>query len=171
MSPTVTSAGSVAGVILGTAPYMSPEQTRGRSVDRRTDIWSFGCVMFEMLTGRQTFAGESTTDVLASIVKEEPAWDRLPVNTPPPVRRLLQRRLAKDPRQRLRDIGDARLDLESSFAGREWEKTVPEVGTHGTAVLALRSRLAAAGPWTGWRSQRLSVFFKPRCFILAASAA
>jgi serine/threonine protein kinase/Tol biopolymer transport system component len=109
-SPTLMS-GSV-GVILGTAPYMSPEQARGKSIDARTDIWAFGCVLYEMLTGRQTFSGETTTDVLAKVLEGQPAWDALPADTPSSIRMLLQSCLSKNPKQRLQHIGDARLFLE-----------------------------------------------------------
>ncbi len=116
---TVTSAGrgpgsTVAGVILGTASYMSPEQARGLPVDRRTDLWAFGCVLFEMLTGTKAFDGATITDVLASIVRGEPDWERLPADTPVPMRRLLRRCLEKDPKKRLRDAGDASLLLEEN---------------------------------------------------------
>jgi Tol biopolymer transport system component len=115
-SPTITSTGTRAGVILGTASYMSPEQARGRPLDKRTDIWSFGCLLFECLTGRQAFEGETTSDTLASILKTEPDWELLPGATPPRVRELLRRCLEKDARNRLRDIGDARLELGAGAA-------------------------------------------------------
>jgi hypothetical protein len=109
---TVTSpALTMAGVILGTAAYMSPEQARGRVVDRRADVWAFGCVLFEMLTGRRAFDADNITDVIAAVVTKEPDFDALPAGVPPHVRSLLGRCLAKDPRQRLRDMGDARLLL------------------------------------------------------------
>jgi serine/threonine protein kinase len=97
------------GVILGTAAFMSPEQARGNPVDKRTDIWAFACVLFEMLIGRPAFAGATVTDTLAAIIEREPPWDELPGAVPAPVRRLSQRCLAKDPRRRLHDIADARL--------------------------------------------------------------
>jgi len=113
-SPTLTHAATHAGVILGTAAYMSPEQARGRAVDRRTDIWSFGCVLYECLTGRQAFEGETVSDLIAHILKSDPDWAALPVDTPNRVRRLLRRCLEKDQRRRLRDIGDARIELEDT---------------------------------------------------------
>ena len=114
-SPTFTSPGRTqAGVILGTAAYMSPEQARGRPVDKRADIWAFGCVLYEMLTGRPVFSGESTTDILAGVVQREPDWSLLPADLPPPIAALLRRALQKNPRERLRDIGDARLEIASA---------------------------------------------------------
>jgi Tol biopolymer transport system component len=107
-SPTLSLHATMHGVILGTAPYMSPEQARGKSVDKRTDIWAFGCVLFEMLAGRRAFTGETTTDVLAKIVEREPDWTSVPPSTPPHVVQVLRRCLEKDPKKRLRDIGDAR---------------------------------------------------------------
>jgi serine/threonine-protein kinase len=100
------------GVILGTAPYMSPEQARGKSVDKRTDIWAFGCCLYEALTGKRAFEGETVTDTLAAIVKNEPEWDRLPPGTPSSVRKLMQRCLRKDPSTRLRDPWDVRVLME-----------------------------------------------------------
>ncbi|MFN8587105.1 MAG: protein kinase [Candidatus Eisenbacteria bacterium] len=111
-SPTRTYAMTGDGMILGTAAYMSPEQARGKPVDRRTDIWAFGCVLFECLTGRQAFEGETVSDLIASILKGTIEWDALPSATPPRVRELLTRCLERDARQRLRDIGEARLVLE-----------------------------------------------------------
>jgi Tol biopolymer transport system component len=111
--PTVTSDGTRAGVILGTAAYMSPEQARGHPVDKRTDIWAFGCVVYEMLTGRLAFPGGTISDTIVSILDREPDWQALPEATPPRVRRLLRRCLEKDPGRRLRDIGDANIELGS----------------------------------------------------------
>jgi eukaryotic-like serine/threonine-protein kinase len=112
-SPTITSpAMTRVGVIMGTASYMSPEQARGLSVDRGADVWAWGCVLFEMLTGRRAFDGADTTEVIAAVVRGEPDWSRLPHETPPAVRRLLRRCLEKDPRRRLADIRDARFTLE-----------------------------------------------------------
>ena len=98
-------------MILGTAAYMSPEQARGKAVDKRADIWAFGAVLFEMLTGRQLFEGETVSDVLAAVLTTAPDFDALPAGVPPRVRRLLERCLRKDPKQRLHDIADARLEL------------------------------------------------------------
>ena len=113
-SPTVTGAGTRAGVILGTAAYMSPEQARGKFVDKRADIWAFGCVRFEMLRGKRAFAGEDVTDTLAFIITKELDWNALPIETPPSLRRLLRRCLEKNLRRRLHDIGDARLEIEDT---------------------------------------------------------
>jgi Tol biopolymer transport system component len=111
MSPTMTRNATVEGLILGTAAYMAPEQARGKKVDRRADIWAFGVVLWEMLTGRKLFEGETVTDVLAAVVRQEIDLDELPRNTPSTFRRLLGRCLDRDPRQRLRDIGEARVAL------------------------------------------------------------
>ena len=100
------------GMILGTAAYMSPEQARGRATDRRADVWAFGAILYEMLAGRRPFKGEGISDVIASVLRDEPDWSALPPDTPPAVRRLLRRCLEKDPSRRLRAIGDAKLDLE-----------------------------------------------------------
>ncbi|HKD19806.1 MAG TPA: protein kinase [Thermoanaerobaculia bacterium] len=124
-SKVVTSpAMTAAGTILGTPAYMSPEQARGKPVDRRTDLWSFGCVLYEMLCGRRSFGGDTVTDCLAAIVEREPNWAALPRATPAPIRRLLRHCLEKDPERRLRDAGDARLEIEESLAparrSRDW---------------------------------------------------
>ena len=116
-SPTISRMATMQGVLLGTAAYMSPEQAKAKSVDRRADIWAFGCVLYEMLTGKQAFTGETVTDTLASVIKEEPDWKVLPSTTPMRVRVLLQRCLQKDPKQRLRDIGDARISLDEVLSG------------------------------------------------------
>jgi Tol biopolymer transport system component len=117
-SPTIlTVAGTVEGVLLGTVPYMSPEQARGRLVDKRSDNWAFGCVLYEMFTGRAAFRGDTPSDTIAQILERDPDWNALPDATPPAIRRLLQRCLKKDPKQRLRDIGDAFIDLEDAGPG------------------------------------------------------
>ena len=145
-SPTSTSPPTAMGMILGTAAYMAPEQARGKPVDKRADIWAFGCVVYEMLTARQPFGGETMTDTLAAIVKEAPDWAALPDSTPPPLRRLLEHCLVKDPKQRLRDIGDARIALERIVAGspeRTDSRPAP-AGRFGIAHLAVA--VAAAAP-------------------------
>ena len=108
-SPTITVGGTRQGAILGTAAYMSPEQARGLSINRRTDIWAFGCVLYEMLTGRVPFAGQTVSDTIAAILEREPAWDALPAKLPAGVDRLLRRCLEKGPAHRLRDAGDVLL--------------------------------------------------------------
>ena len=135
-SPTMvgTVAGS-AGVILGTAPYMSPEQARGKPVDARTDIWAFGCVLYEMMTGLPAFTGETITDILGAIVKTEPDWSALPRETPSAVHRLLRRCLAKDPRERLHSIADARLEISETGTERPGTSAAP-VATSGRERLA-----------------------------------
>jgi eukaryotic-like serine/threonine-protein kinase len=133
-SPTLAHTGTAAGLILGTAAYMSPEQARGKSVDKRSDIWAFGVVLFEMLTGKRLFEGETVTDVLASVVKEPIAWEALPATIPANVRRVLQRCLVRDPMQRLRDIGDARLLLR--------EESEPPVATAPARQGGRRTALA-----------------------------
>jgi serine/threonine protein kinase len=110
-SPTITK-DTALGAILGTAAYMSPEQARGKTVDQRTDIWAFGCVAFEMLTGRQVFGGETLSDNVAAILERDPNWAALPADTPPEIRRLLHRCLLKDPKRRLHHIADALLEME-----------------------------------------------------------
>jgi len=115
-SPTITAQHTRPGVVLGTAAYMSPEQARGKPVDKRTDIWSFGVVLFEALCGCRPFEGETATDLVAKILEREPDWSALPPETPPIVQLLLRRCLAKDRSKRLRDIGDARIDLEQAIA-------------------------------------------------------
>jgi serine/threonine protein kinase len=111
-SPTMAANHTSVGAVVGTAGYMSPEQARGHVVDKRTDIWAFGCVLFEMLTGRAAFTGGSVSDTMAAVLGSEPDWDALPDGTPIAVRRLLQRCLEKDPKRRLRDLGDVYFDIE-----------------------------------------------------------
>jgi eukaryotic-like serine/threonine-protein kinase len=141
-SPTMRSpAMTGVGIILGTAAYMSPEQARGKPADRRADVWAFSCVLYEMLTGRQTFeAGETVSDAIAAILTREPDWAALPADVPARIRTLLRRCLQKDPRKRLRDIGDARLEIEDGGASSD-PSPVPKVDlpTHG------RRRLIAVG--------------------------
>ena len=115
-SPTLTITATQGGIILGTAAYMSPEQARGKPVDKRADIWAFGVVLFEMLTGNTAFDGETVSDMLAAVIKTEPDWDVLPAGIPASIRRLLGRCLEKDPKLRLRDIGDARIEILEAMA-------------------------------------------------------
>jgi len=140
-SPTISRMATMQGVLLGTAAYMAPEQAKAKSVDRRADIWAFGCVLYEMLTGKQAFTGETVTDTLASVIKEEPDLKLLPAATPMRVRVLLQRCLQKDPKQRLRDIGDARISLDEVLAG------APEPSSIAAAPISM-SRWQVVLPWT-----------------------
>jgi len=149
-SPTVSIAPSQAGMILGTAAYMSPEQAKGRPVDRRADIWAFGCVLYEMLTGEKAFNGETVSDVLASVIMKEPDWARLPSNSPPTVKKLLQRCLDKDPKRRLRDIGEARIAIEE-YLGKPAAETqepavqpAPRTGTNWLVGFSLAGLLVGA---------------------------
>ena len=114
-SPTVTK-GTAAGIILGTAAYMSPEQARGKTVDRRTDVWAFGCCLFEALTGKAAFLGETISDTISNVLSHEPDWQSLPATTPKSVKLLLRKCLRKDSQRRLRDIGDARVELEDALS-------------------------------------------------------
>jgi serine/threonine-protein kinase len=112
-SPTETLSPTRAGVILGTAAYMSPEQARGATVDKRADTWAFGVVLYEMLTGRRAFSGESATDVLAGVLRTDPDWSALPAATPPRIHKLLRRCLERDRKQRLQAIGEARIAIDA----------------------------------------------------------
>ena len=143
-SPTLTMEATRAGLILGTAGYMSPEQARGRPVDKRADIWAFGVVLFEMLAGRNTFDGESVSDTLAAMLRADIEWGLLPADTPPPVRRLLERCLERDPKRRLRDVGDAWLLLETPAAPAAIPRRSAQAWLPGAAAVVI----AAAG--VGW---------------------
>src|SRR5687768_1766932 len=123
-SPTLTARSTQMGMILGTAAYMSPEQAKGRPVDRRADVWAFGVVFFEMLAGRRAFEGDDVSDVLASVLKTEPDWSLLPADLPPPVRRLLRRCLEKDPKKRLRDVAEGMLQLDEGLAAGSLTSTI-----------------------------------------------
>ncbi|HYB94744.1 MAG TPA: protein kinase [Vicinamibacterales bacterium] len=162
MSPTFT-AGTQMGVILGTAAYMAPEQARGKAVDKRADIWAFGCVLYEMLTRRRAFAGDEISDTLAYVLTKEIDWTALPADAPPHVPRLLRRCLAKDPKRRLADIADARLEIEEAIttpstdaaAASEratpngWMRSLPWVmalvATSVAVAMGLRSGSAGSG--------------------------
>jgi WD40 repeat protein len=159
-SPTFTSPATQMGVILGTAAYMAPEQARGRPVDRRADIWAFGCVVYEMLTAKRPFGGDTVTDALASIVKEDPDWSALPPETPASLRDLLRRCLIKDPKQRLRDIGEARITLEGIGANPAAEsapassvRAVPR-RTLSLAIVAGMAIVAALASVVTWMLAR-----------------
>ncbi|HKA17999.1 MAG TPA: serine/threonine-protein kinase, partial [Blastocatellia bacterium] len=153
MSPTITTpAMTQAGTILGTAAYMSPEQARGKTVDKRADVWAFGAVLFEMLTGKPAFPGEDITDTIVSVVSKEPDWRTLPAATPADLRRLLARSLKKDPRARLQAIGDARAQIEELLSGAPDETL---------AAPGVPAAVAAAWRRSAWSSALL--------WILAAS--
>lgn len=142
--PTITSpAMTQVGVILGTAAYMSPEQARGKPVDKRTDIWAFGCVLYEMLTGVRPFDGEDIAEALGAVIHKEIAWNRLPANTPERVRAALRGCLRKDPKQRFRDIGDVRLALEGAFAAdAEDSRRAPSHAASSRRAIALTVAVA-----------------------------
>jgi eukaryotic-like serine/threonine-protein kinase len=130
------------GTVVGTAPYMSPEQMRGSDIDRRSDVWSFGCVVYEMVTGRRAFNGETSADVIAAVIEGDPDWSAIPSGTPPGVMRLLRRCLRRDASQRLRDMGDARLELEEMGTGGE---TPIEPSRRRMSIVAIAALVAAAG--------------------------
>jgi Tol biopolymer transport system component len=146
-SPTITRMATQMGFIIGTAAYMSPEQAKAKPVDRRADIWAFGCVLYEMLTGKQAFSGETITDILASVVRAEPDWSQLPAATPLRARVLLQRCLQKDPKQRLRDIGDARISLDEMISGAPLEAPSPHELSGASGWRAAFGRPAIL-PWS-----------------------
>ncbi len=148
---TATSNATIAGVILGTAAYMSPEQARGQSVDKRTDIWAFGCVLFEMLTGASVYMRPTTTDTIVAVVGAEPDWKSLPANTPASIRRLLTRCLQKDARRRLHDIADARIELEDAMAAPAELPAVPAPPRSSPiALIALLLGIATALALVFW---------------------
>ncbi len=157
-SPTLSGLATQAGMILGTAAYMSPEQAKGKLVDRRTDIWAFGCVLYEMLAGRKAFEGETISDVLAAVIKTEPDWTAVPAGTPAAMGRLLRRCLQKDPKQRLQAIGDARITIEEILAGADVGVGLPRQNESGSVkpplqiwrwalVIIVALCLGAAGAW------------------------
>ena len=165
-SPTVTSpALTMQGVILGTAAYMSPEQARGKAVDKRTDIWAFGCTLYEMLVGRRAFEGESVNETIGAVIHKDPDWSRLPPSTPPSLRRLLRRSLHKDPGQRLRDIGDAGHEIREAQTG-SWDdggavRTPAPRGSMApwmalTAVVA-SALVASVWIWVRWSAEAPTV--------------
>src|SRR5438876_4622983 len=161
-SPTLGMAATQAGVILGTAAYMSPEQARGKPVDKRTDIWSFGCVLYEMLAGQRAFEGETVSDTLVAVLTKEPNYTALPTSTPPSIRRLVARCLNKDPKQRLQAIGEARIAIGETLTGPPEAGAVPgppvqyPVGARKAkwAAAAILLGLALIG---GWWLRSLSV--------------
>jgi Tol biopolymer transport system component len=154
-APTATESRMREGAVVGTAAYMSPEQARGLPVDKRTDIWAFGCVLYEMLTGRLTFPGDTLSDSIARILEREPDWSALPAATPAPIRRLLVRCLAKDAKQRLRDIGDVRIEIDAiddALPGTAETRPPPARGAMTWLPLAALVALAAGvGIWEASR--------------------
>ena len=160
-SPTLEHTGTQAGVILGTAAYMSPEQARGKPVDKRADIWGFGVVLFEMLPGQRLFSGDEVSDILASILKEEPDWTLLPVDTPRKLSDLLRRCLRKDARNRLHDIADARIEIEETIEGGRDGAPAGSPSTPPASQRALPWTMASAlaialglvlALWAPWRT-------------------
>ncbi|MFI5165498.1 MAG: protein kinase [Thermoanaerobaculales bacterium] len=149
-SPTITGHHTRAGVILGTAAYMSPEQARGKSVDKRADIWAFGCLVYEMLTGRTAFEGETVSDVLAAVLKTDPDWSLLPSDLPLAIRRVLARCLERNPKLRIRDIGDARFELGEGAHADAAGATTPAGGS--IPVVPARRRV-----WLPWMVGGLGV--------------
>ncbi len=170
-SPTIVMSDSLPGEIVGTPEFMSPEQARGKETDRRTDIWAFGCILFETLSGRRAFTGETVPDAIGAILHVEPDWTILPARTPELVRELLRRCLEKDPARRLRDAGDARLEIESALAGMSGADAIPATGrtarwkTLAAVVAGAALALAAyfvlrpkiLGPSPGSTSRQLAV--------------
>jgi serine/threonine-protein kinase len=137
MSPTLTAGPTRLGVILGTAAYMAPEQAKGKAVDKRADVWAFGCVLYEMLTGRRAFAGEDISETLAFVITKEPDWTRLPAETPAPIRKLLRRCLEKDRKRRLADIADARLEIDDALSAPPGEASVSSIAPASSGAVAL----------------------------------
>jgi serine/threonine protein kinase len=151
-SPTLTAQMTEAGVLMGTAAYMSPEQARGQSVGKWTDIWAFGCLLYEMLTGQQTFQGDTVSDSLASVLHAEPDWSMLPAGLPQPALRLLRRCVVKDHRQRLQAIGDARIEISDALAFPPGDQESSERPTQRFSILGLVLGLvvaASAGLFVG----------------------
>ncbi len=162
-SPTITSPAMMTGVgvLLGTAAYMSPEQARGKAVDKRSDVWAFGCVLYEMATGRRAFEGENVSITLAAVMTKEPDWAALPASAASALRRLLRSCLEKDPRRRLQAMGDARLEIERLLSGAPeeaatlvipvarplWRRAAPWAALAGVLGLALLTMLLLWPPW------------------------
>lgn len=149
------------GIILGTAPYMSPEQARGQAVDKRTDIWALGCVLYEMLSGARAFAGDGVTETLSRVLTRDPDWHLLPSGCPPAIRTLLRRCLAKDRKQRLTDAADVRLELEEAVTAPAGEIADPMPVTRAPAWRRVGS-IRWRAPWSpsrpgsvsGWRCEQ-----------------
>jgi serine/threonine protein kinase len=171
-APTITSAGTLKGAILGTAAYMSPEQARGQAVDSRTDVWAFGCVLYEMLAGRPAFPGATTSDTIAKILEREPNWEALPSSTPPSLRRLLTRCLEKDPKRRLHAIADAQFEIDealverSSGAKTHITPTPVRIGRWPLAA-AVGAILLAVAVWRFWPLQTVAL---PAAHVMALTS-
>jgi Tol biopolymer transport system component len=144
-SPTLSHAATIQGVILGTAGYMSPEQARGKAIDKRTDIWAFGCVLYELLTGKQAFHGETFTDITAKILTGVPDWQALPAEIPEQIRQLLRRCLQKDKALRLRDAGDAHIEIEEALASPVTADLITGASTKGIRALGRREVIIGVG--------------------------
>jgi serine/threonine protein kinase/tetratricopeptide (TPR) repeat protein len=148
-APTLTAMGTEEGRILGTPAYMSPEQARGKPVDKRTDIWGFGCLLYELLTARPAFRGETLTDTLAAVLTQEPDWQALPTGIPPRTRKLLQRCLQREPQRRQRDFGDARIDLEEALTEPSLVPISAIAGDSGRSWSPVEGRRHSVWLWSG----------------------
>ena len=181
-SPTLTRPGTGAGVILGTAAYMSPEQARGQAADRRSDVWAFGVTLFEMLTGARLFRGATTSDVLAAVLTCEVPWDRLPAATPPAARRLLHRSLERDPRERLHDFADVRIEIAEALRETErppaaaapprspWRVLLPWGIVLAAIASGVTATLVRKAPSAPPRVSRLLLSLQPRPLVMAGFA-
>jgi len=168
VSPTLSIHATQAGIILGTAAYMSPEQARGKGVDKRADIWAFGCVLYEILTGRRPFGGEDISDTLAFVITKDPDWDQLPAGTPASIRKLLRRCLEKDRKRRLADIADARFEIEDALAAPLADERIASPASRANvptaanrivawliATVSLMVALVMLVLWAPWRAAPL----------------
>jgi Tol biopolymer transport system component len=157
-SPTLSMAATMHGVILGTAAYMSPEQARGTAVDKRTDIWAFGCVLYELLTGKPAFHGDDVTDILGAVLRMEPNWNRLPAAVPQKTRDLLRRCLQKDRRQRFHDAGDVRIEIDDAIAAPKDSGATQAAPASTSKLLAAAAGalaiVAVVALWVAWRATR-----------------
>jgi serine/threonine-protein kinase len=162
LSPTLTAQMTQAGVLLGTAAYMSPEQARGQAADRRSDLWALGVVIYEMLTTERLFEGSTVSDTLAGVLRADPDWEKLPEDTPAPVKRLLRRCLEREARYRLSDASAARLEIEDAISGREDGEAVPVASFEAEArrgslipwvLLAVSVAALAVALWAPWRTE------------------
>ena len=164
---TVTSPAMTAhGMILGTAAYMSPEQAKGKPVDRRTDIWAFGCVVYEMLTGRRAFEGESVTETIGAVLHQEPDWSAIDPNLPARIRVVLQRCLQKDPRQRVHDIADVKLAMAGAFdapAASDPAPAAPGRSTASVVEVCVRGCRGAGDRSPRWRRTRYPTGHRASC--------